>query len=118
MQLLLPQKEDRKKNVMLIVIPAEAGIQEKESKINEQLTRLLKDADAHADCKAELIFYDSHGNPSVTYKMTGRMVKRWVERGKSKKFLLFIIKKLNFLRILNKHCVSNKLDCKCMCNTY
>jgi hypothetical protein len=45
------------------------------------VTQLLKDADAHADCKAELIFYDSHGNPSVTYKMTGGMVRRWVERG-------------------------------------
>jgi hypothetical protein len=48
------------------------------------VTRLLKDADAHADCRAELIFYDSHGNPSVTYKMTGRMVRKWVEGGIAK----------------------------------
>jgi hypothetical protein len=44
------------------------------------VVQLLKDADAHADCKAELIFYDSYGNPSAIYKMTGKMVRRWMEK--------------------------------------
>jgi arginase family enzyme len=44
------------------------------------VVQLLKDADAHADCKAELIFYDSNGYPSVTYKLTGKMVRKLVER--------------------------------------